>query len=489
MKRYFWIALALCLSMSVVDASAQSLLDKLGKAVKKEVENRVTKEVEKEVKKEAKKVKKAIEKEENSEAGNKQESQEQLQSNSNQGKSSESAQERNLRILEERGEIVRPIIVENPPQNMAPATGKTNGHEWVDLGLPSGTRWATCNIDASQPHIAGGLYAWGEKATKTSYVPENSKTHGKDIDDFSGDATYDVATAKWGNGWRMPTKEEFDELVEYCPFPQYVKQNGRYGQLFTNQLNGRTIFLPATGYKEMGSKHEEANGCGLYWTSTPSEGAKKNGAHQYHFGAAMGEMGSGERSSGFAVRAVIDNDAMVSTPHQGETNGHQWVDLGLPSGTKWATCNIGAKYSEEYGQTFAWSKITPTKKDYHEWNDAQGKKMSDIGGNASYDAATALWGKGWRMPTEANFKELMEYCTWEYTTLGRVSGCKAISKINGNYIFFPIQFYEKIAYYWSSTPSSYPGNHESQTITIYSEMIKINSKMRGDEWPIRPVTK
>ena len=78
MKRYFWIALALCLSMSVVDASAQSLLDKLGPAVKKEVENRVAKEIEKEVKKEAKKGEKAIEKEENFEAGNKQESQEQL---------------------------------------------------------------------------------------------------------------------------------------------------------------------------------------------------------------------------------------------------------------------------------------------------------------------------------------------------------------------------------------------------------------------------
>ena len=93
------------------------------------------------------------------------------------------------------------------------------------------------------------------------------------------------------------------------------------------------------------------------------------------------------------------------------------------------------------------------------------------------------------MPTEADFKELMENCTWEYTTLGRVWGCKAISKINGNYIFFPIQFYEDFAQYWSSTPSAYQGNYESQSLMIYKESISINSKVRGDDYPIRPVTK
>ena len=484
MRRYLWIALALCLSMGAVDASAQGFLNKLGKAVKKEVENRISKETKKEVEK-------ALGKETKSKSSSNKTSQKQSKSQpeSNQGQSTENANERHLKILEERGEIVRPVIVENPPKSTAPVTGKVNGHEWIDLGLPSGTRWATCNIDASQPHLPGGLYAWGEKATKTTYVQENSKTHGKDMEDISGNATYDVATAKWGKGWRMPTKEEFEELVEYCSFPHYEKQNGRYGQLFTNQLNGRTLFLPTTGSKELGSTHREANTCGLYWTSTPHQDAYKNGAHQYHYGAALGEMGVGLRSTGYAVRAVIDNDAMITVPSQGETNGHKWVDLGLPSGTKWATCNIGAKSSEEYGKVFAWSKITPKQGDRDEWNDAQGKKMSDISGNATYDAATALWGKGWSMPTEADFKELMENCTWEYTTLGRVWGCKAISKINGNYIFFPIQFYEDFAQYWSSTPSNYPGNYESETLFIYKNMINLSSKNRGDYYPIRPVTK
>ena len=484
MRRYLWIALALCLSIGAVDASAQGFLNKLGKVVKKEVENRVSKETKKEVEK-------VLGKETKSKSSSKKTSQKQSQSQptSNQGQSTDNANERHLKILEERGEIVRPVIVENSPKSTAPVTGKVNGHEWVDLGLPSGTRWATCNIGATSPSQPGGLYAWGEKVTKTTYVPDNSKTHGKDMEDISGNAAYDVAAAKWGKGWRMPTKEEFEELVEYCPFPEYVKRDGRWGQLFTNQLNGRSVFLPATGFKECGSKHQEASGCGLYWTSTPHQDASKNGAHQYHYGAALGEMGVGERSSGFAVRAVIDNDAMITIPSQGETNGHEWVDLGLPSGTKWATCNIGAKSSEEYGKIFAWSKITPTHESKNGRNDAQGKKMSDISGNTTYDAATALWGEGWSMPTEANFKELMENCTWEYTILGRVSGCKAISKINGNYIFFPIPFYEKITQYWSATPSTYQGDYKSQCLTIYKEYISIASKMRSDDYPIRPVTK
>ena len=163
MKRFLWIALALCLSVGAVDASAQGFLNKLGKAVKKEVENRVSKETKKEVEK-------ALGKETKSKSSSNKTSQKQSKSQpeSNQGQSTENANERHLKILEERGEIVRPVIVENPPKSTAPVTGKVNGHEWIDLGLPSGTRWATCNIDASQPHLPGGLYAWGEKATKTT---------------------------------------------------------------------------------------------------------------------------------------------------------------------------------------------------------------------------------------------------------------------------------------------------------------------------------
>ena len=484
MKRYLLIVLALCLSVGVSDLSAQSFLKKLGKTVKKEVVDRAKKETKKETKKVTKKDTKV-----SSNSNQNTENQHQSKSDSEQTSSFEDSKERHLRILEERGDIVRPKVVENSAKSTGPATGKTNGHEWVDLGLPSGTRWATCNIGATQPHQAGGLYAWGEKATKTTYVPKNSKTHGKDIDDFSGDATYDVATAKWGKGWRMPTKEEFDELVEYCSFPQYEKLNGRWGQRFTNQKNGRSIFLPATGSKEMGSEHRYPSVCGNYWTSTPHKDSYNNGAHEYHYGAAMGEMGVGERSSGYGVRAVIDNDAMITVPSQGQTNGHQWVDLGLPSGNKWATCNLGAKSSEEFGNTYQWANTTPNTSDIHTANDASGKKMSRISGNKTYDAASAQWGSTWKMPTKADFQELMEHCTWEYTTMGRLTGLKAISKKNGNYIFFPIEMYSEYAEYWTATPLVDSYNYDATTFAMSKDSVGPSSKNRSKSYPIRPITK
>ena len=237
MSNGFLIAQALFLFVSVTDLPAQSFLKELKEIVKKEVGNRVAKEVRKQVNK-------GLDKVVNSVSCSQQHAQSQPDPN-----------------------VKRKIVAETAIGNLDPdygvSTGVVNGHEWVDLGLPSGTRWDTCNVDAVTPSQAGGLYAWGETATKTSSMPENSKTHNKEIDDFSGNAAYDVATAKWGEGWRMPTKEEFEELLRYCPIPKYEQLDGRWGQRFTNRQNGRSIFLPATGFNERGSKHNEASGTSM----------------------------------------------------------------------------------------------------------------------------------------------------------------------------------------------------------------------------------
>ena len=461
MKKLFWITLALCLSVDTADVSAQSFLKKLEKTVKKEVEKKVTNEVKKRV-------------------------------NKGLDKATDAVSGRNQSTKSNSKTSTVEVTLGNIEPNYGVATGKVNGHEWVDLGLPSGTRWATCNVGATAPSQAGGLYAWGETATKTSYMPENSKTHNKNIEDFSGNAAYDVATAKWGKGWRMPTKEEFEELVRYCSFPRYEQLNGRWGQRFTHRLNGRSIFLPATGFKERGSKHQEASGCGLYWTSTPQGEAHLYGAHQYHFGAAMGEMGHGERSSGYGIRPVIDNDAMITVPAQGETNGHQWVDLGLPSGTKWATCNIDASSSEEFGETFVWAEITPVSDTTSPKNKVTDKEMVGIAGSTRYDAATSLWGKEWRIPNKAHFDELLENCTWEYTTLGRIKGCKVTSKVNGNYIFFPIPMLEETVTDWASTPGCDKYSAETLSIIMSKSTKRVGISTvtkRTMPCPIRPVTK
>lgn len=143
--------------------------------------------------------------------------------------------------------------------------GFLNGHEWEDLGLPSGTKWATCNIGASSPFDYGNYYAWCETSTKSSYTKANSKTDERNIPEFSGNTYYDAATANWGKGWRMPNHDEFKELREFCKL-QWEQRNGVYGLKITGP-NGCSIFLPAGGRMEETAL--DSPNCGFYWSSRP----------------------------------------------------------------------------------------------------------------------------------------------------------------------------------------------------------------------------
>ena len=134
-----------------------------------------------------------------------------------------------------------------------------NGHAYVDLGLPSGTRWATMNVGASKPEDVGDFYAWGETTTKTSYTEDNYQWKGLTPDELASrgvvsntyehtlTAAYDVATVKWGNAWRMPTGTEISELEKYTRTRiTATTQNGVDGFLLTSIINNNSIFLPAT---------------------------------------------------------------------------------------------------------------------------------------------------------------------------------------------------------------------------------------------------
>ena len=165
-----------------------------------------------------------------------------------------------------------------------------------------------------------------------------------------------------------------------------------------------------------------------------------------------------------------------TTNTTGTENGHEWVDLGLPSGTKWATCNVGASKPEEYGNYYAWGETTP--KDYYGWSTYKWCKgsattLTKYNTRSSYgtvdnktvleladDAARANWGGAWRMPTDAEWTELRENCTWTWTTKNGVNGYEVKSNINGNSIFLPAAGYRRSdglvdagygGYYWSSS--------------------------------------
>ncbi len=152
-----------------------------------------------------------------------------------------------------------------------------------------------------------------------------------------------------------------------------------------------------------------------------------------------------------------DGDGIQTEQQTDPFNGHEYVDLGLPSGTLWATCNIGATKPEEYGNYYAWGEVEP--KEYYDWSNEGEYKWGVYDSSASLDygmtkynttdgktvldleddVAHVNWGGDWRMPTMAEIEELLneEYCTWTWTTLNGVNGYEVTSKTNSNSIFFP----------------------------------------------------
>ena len=187
---------------------------------------------------------------------------------------------------------------------VAPKVTKSiiNGHEYVDLGLPSGLKWATCNVGANSPEEYGDYYAWGEIETKSEYRIGNCKTSEKSMKDISGNAIYDVARAKWGGSWRLPTKKELEELESKCKW-QWTTINGKNGYKVTGP-NGNNIFLPAAGVRD-GFSLYNAGVYGYYWSSSPYE-SYDSGAYNLVFDGSYRRIGIGwdHRDLGRSVRPV-----------------------------------------------------------------------------------------------------------------------------------------------------------------------------------------
>ena len=173
-----------------------------------------------------------------------------------------------------------------------------DGYVAVDLGLS--VKWATCNVGADSPEDYGNYYAWGEMETKSSYSKSNSDTYGVDLDDISGSAEYDVATANWGDSWRMPTYAEIEELLSDCTW-EWTAQNNVNGYLVTGS-NGNSIFLPAAGFRR-GSSLNSAGSSGYYWSST-SSGSGSGTAYYLYFFSGHYEESFAYRYRGHTVRPV-----------------------------------------------------------------------------------------------------------------------------------------------------------------------------------------
>jgi hypothetical protein len=164
-------------------------------------------------------------------------------------------------------------------------SGVYNGHEYVDLGLPSGTLWATCNVGAKAPRDYGDYFAWGETSAKTNYYLGTYKYNYCNDDgcgltkycndpyrgynDFTDNLTVlqpedDAATANWGGGWCMPTVDQWEELKDNT-VTAWIVTNEVRGRLFTAS-NGNSLFLPAAGQWAGADGPDYIDEGGYYWS-------------------------------------------------------------------------------------------------------------------------------------------------------------------------------------------------------------------------------
>ncbi len=143
--------------------------------------------------------------------------------------------------------------------------------EAIDLGLPSGTKWASWNVGATKPEEYGCYYAWGEIEERVDYNwgtythCDDSSYNCHDIGDDIAGTQYDVAHMKWGGSWRIPSKDQIKELIDKCT-KKWINKNGVNGNLFTGP-NGNSIFLPAAG-EYMNDELIDKESNGYYWSSS-----------------------------------------------------------------------------------------------------------------------------------------------------------------------------------------------------------------------------
>ena len=465
-------------------------------------------------------------------------------------------------------------------------TVKNSVPEVVDLGLS--VKWASFNLGATKPEEYGDYYAWGETVPYFSRLDPLTWKEGKE-------AGYDWASYKWcmrslnmltkycmnpdygyngftdnktvldpeddaasvalGADWRIPSYEEWAELMEMCTWT-WTQENGIDGWTVASNFNGNSIFLPAAGFFS-GTNSYYAGREGLYWSTSLNQDVN------YTYDAwCMDFMSNGAgwsadyRCDGLSIRPVygeqgvipvesveIDkteqelsvgrstllvatvfpsyatnksvfwsssNESVATVSSTGIVTGvakgstiitvttvdggktatcrvtvseavsfpiPDAIDLGLPSGLKWASFNLGASKPEEYGDYFAWGELDPyySSQDPLTWK--KGKEagyywasykwcmgsidtMIKYCSNSIYgyngftdnktvldpedDAASVNLGNKWRMPTDAEWTELMDQCSWTWTTISGVNGRK-VTGPNGNSIFLPA------AGYWDRT--------------------------------------
>ena len=422
------------------------------------------------------------------------------------------------------------------------------GVETVDFNLPSGIKWASMNVGATAPEEVGSYFAWGETEPKTDYTWENYAlgSYSNDISRSTIDKYNhtlnpddDAATMNWGPKWRMPTKKEFEELLENTTAEFMRLPNDSPVVKLTSKVEGFTdkyILLPLPGSIIGRLVTPSFPGeFGYYWTSTLDvnlvEGDLKQHVNAFEFYVLtsleenrIDEIGidSDRRPHGLSVRPVlVRSDGYSEAP-----KGAEEIDLGLS--VKWANMNVGAKAPEEWGNYYAWGETT-TNTQYGWYHNIYTSELNEFGEHVHYrgaqnykwgtydkgitgytgvvtlesddDAATANWGNEWRTPTSDDFEELFENTKQKRDVVNGVKGVRFISKSNNNVsIFIPYSGFKQVdetideatvGGCWTST--LHPDHQNRGILYKFSQDDASATKLAWDYrpigWPIRPIKK
>jgi hypothetical protein len=379
--------------------------------------------------------------------------------------------------------------------------------EVVDMGFKSGTKWANMNIGANKPEDNGYYFAWGEtegygsdvsdghvffwntykwgagsdnefKISKYQ-VPDNQKdgcwysSDGKFVGDKKTllDLEDDAAHVILGGDWVMPTADDFQELIDNTT-KEWVEKDGECYLKLTSNFNGASIIIPTNGSRD-NDKFETAETSGHYWSANLN--TKSTSLVNYcGFNKDITRMGVNRRCFGFGIRPVQRAQRAVQEEISNAPANVEAVDLGLPSGVKWANINLGAEKETDYGLFYAYGETIgygsdvsdgrkfdfasykwmnegqSTKEQINKyqiadeekdccWYDSEGKFIGDGKSvlDEEDDAVCANWGGKWSMPSVEDLQELMDNTTAEWTTVDGIPGMCLTSKTNSNSIFMP----------------------------------------------------
>ncbi len=410
----------------------------------------------------------------------------------------------------------------------------------VDLGLPSGLKWASWNMGSSSPmdvpDTKYARYGWGDPTGEVQslyagdyLISQNTSFHNGNIIDIAG-TQYDIATVQWGTGWRLPRQSDFEELIRECTAERgtFTDANGvsHYGIKFIGP-NGRSILLPAAGLRNSKGNLVSDNSLCAYWASTnlnnvsvpipivysTSLSVDSKGPIYYQLairpvyeetsgsssGSGGGESGGESGGEPGGESGGDSGQTQPETPSAGNA-----VDLGLS--IYWADRNVGSSSASNVGYYIPWGD-TQSRSDYSQSTYIHYKNNAYVVTGlqplpAQYDAASQVWGGDWRMPTMEEWSDLINYCDWVEEGDGFRVYKKGSTKKSES-IYLPTSGYKitdkgsvttmsrSYCTYWTSTLSTtvqYKGakgmaflgrpSSDYKTVTVYD---------RYQGMPIRPV--